>query len=148
MTSNLIMLDRIGSTPWGAFGRMQLPDGWHCVTVEPPWRHNARGESCIPAGEYAMELRPSPLISRITHDDFTRGWEIGGVPKRDDILIHPGNFADEDGDTDGCVLVGRSYGVMDGKPGITASRATFKDLMTRLDEFNQWRIAIRWITPE
>jgi hypothetical protein len=148
MSSDLIMLDRIGNTQWGAFGRMHLPDGWVCMTVEPPWRHNAHGESCIPAGDYVMEMRQSPIVARITHNDFTRGWEIIGVPKRDLIMIHPGNFAGDDGDTDGCVLVGRAYGVMDCKPGITASRATFKDLMERLNQLTKWRIVIRWITPE
>jgi hypothetical protein len=142
------MLDRIGNTPWGTFGRMELPDGWNCVTLEPPWRHNARGDSCIPAGEYAMELRASPIVSRITHGDYQRGWEITEIPKRDFIMIHPGNFADDDSDTDGCVLIGRNYGVMDGRPGITASRATFKDFMQRLASHEEWRITIRWIQPE
>jgi len=148
MSSNLIMLDRIGSTPWGTFGRMQLSTGWHCVTVEPQWKRNAKGESCIPAGEYPMTMRSSPIVARITNSKFHRGWEITGVPNRDLIMIHPGNFGDDDGDSDGCVLVGRAYGVMDGRPGITASQATFKDLMERLSEQTEWRLAIRWIVPE
>jgi len=146
MSSDVIMLDRIGSTPWGSFGRLQLPNGWHCLTVEPPWRHNAKNESCIPAGEYTMEMRLSALITRVTRNEFKRGWEVTGVPNRDYIMIHPGNFGVED--SDGCILVGRAYAVINCQPGISASFATFKDLMGQLAKRESWRIVIRWIQPE
>lgn len=145
MTDGLIKLDRIGSTVWGTLGRLELPGGWNCCTLEPQWRNNARGESCIPAGEYAMHMRQSPIVARITKARHMRGWEVDGVPGRDLIMIHPGNWQD---DSNGCLLVGRAFAVISGKPGITASGAAFDDLMKRLADREEWRIQIRWKSPE
>lgn len=145
MTDGIIKLDRIGSTVWGTLGRLELPDRSFFCTLEPQWRNNARGESCIPAGEYPMKMRQSPIVARTTSKEFMRGWEIQDVPGRDLIMIHPGNWQHN---SNGCVLVGRSFEVIDGKPGISASRAAFRDLMHRLAACDDWRIRIRWVAPE
>jgi len=155
---DLIRLDRIGSTPWGTFGTLRLPDGSAFPTVEQRWEHNATGKSCIPAGVYLMAMRSSPVVRRTSGGEFNRGWEVTGVLNRNLIMLHPGNWAsidedgdgdiDFDGDTEGCVLVGRAHALIRGKPGVSASRAAFKDLMHRLAKREQWRIAIRWTTPE
>lgn len=142
---DLIKLDREAHTIWGTFGRLQLPDGTAFPTVEPRWEYNAAGKSCIPAGEYVMAIRSSSMVSRTSGGEWRSGWEIDGVPGRDLIMIHPGNWA---GDSNGCVLVGRAHAVVNGKPGITSSRAAFNDLMQRLSISNDWRILIRWINPE
>lgn len=145
MIRDLIRLDRMGSTPWGTFGTLRLPDGTAFPSVEPHWEYNARGKSCIPAGEYLMALRASPIVARTSGKEFHAGWEIAGVPDRSLIMIHPGNWAS---DSNGCVLVGRAHTVINGTPGVSASRAAFKDLMHRLAAREQWRIAVRWATPE
>ena len=145
MTADLITLQRMGSTPWGTFGTLRLPDGSAFPTVEPRWEYNAVGKSCIPAGVYAMAMRSSPMVARTSGGEFQRGWEIAGVPGRSLIMIHPGNWQH---DSNGCVLVGRAHDVITGKPGVTASRAAFKDLMQRLGRRESWRIEISWNNPE
>ena len=142
---DLITLARMGSTPWGTLGTLRLPDGSIFPTVEPVWQYNARGASCIPAGVYTMALRSSPIVAKTSGFEFQRGWEITGVPDRSLIMIHPGNWQHN---SNGCVLVGRAHAVIQGKPGVTASRAAFKDLMGRLARRSAWGIAIRWINPE
>lgn len=142
---NLIRLDRMGSTPWGTFGTLRLPDGSAFPTLEPQWQYNAKGKSCIPAGEYAMAMRGSPIVAKTSGHEFKSGWEVTGVPNRDLIMIHPGNWQHN---SNGCILVGRAHTVITGKPGVSASRAAFADLMGRLAQHTEWRIAIRWATPE
>lgn len=145
MSSNVLRLDRMGSTPWGTFGRLRMPDGWSVATVEPRWLNNAKGESCIPAGDYQMAMRGSQMVARTSGNVFKVGWEINGVPGRDLIMIHPGNWQE---DSNGCVLVGRDHQIVNGKPGISASRAAFADLMARLSKNEEWRIVVRWVIPE
>ena len=142
---DLLRLDRVGSTRGGTFGTLYLPDGTHFKTLEPVWQYNAQGVSCIPAGDYFMARRNSPIVARTSKGEFTRGWEIKPVPDRSLIMIHPGNWQH---DSNGCLLVGRAHAVISGKPGVTASRAAFKDLMHRLATREEWGIAIRWIQPE
>ena len=143
--SDLLKLDRMGSTPWGTFGTLRLPDGTAFPTLERQWEYNARGKSCIPAGEYLMALRASPMVMRTSGGEFRNGWEVTGVPERDLIMFHPGNWQD---DSNGCVLIGRAHVVINGKPGISASRAAFKDFMHRLTKRESWRLAVRWALPE
>jgi len=146
MTSpDLIRIERMGSLPWGTFGTLYLPDGTHYRTVEPVWQYNVQGVSCIPAGDYFMALRRSPIVERTSKAEHRFGWEIKPVPNRSLIMIHPGNWAE---DSNGCVLVGRAHAVISGKPGVSASRAAFSDLMKRLAERDEWGISIRWIQPE
>lgn len=143
---DLIRLDRIGSLPWGTFGTLRMADGTAFPTIEPAWEYNAKGKSCIPAGEYLMAMRNSPIVYRSSGQEFSRGWEVTGVPGgRDLIMIHPANWAHE---LRGCIAPGRAHAVIKGTPGVTASRAAFKDLMHRLARREQWRIAIRWTNPE
>lgn len=143
--SDLLRLDRMGSTPWGTFGTLRLADGSAFPTVERAWEHNAPGKSCIPAGEYLLDLRNSPIVYRSSGMEFQRGWEVTGVPGRSLIMIHPANWASE---LQGCIAPGRAHVVMQGKPGVSASRAAFKDLMHRLGKRESWRLAVRWVVPE
>ena len=69
-------------------------------TLELPWLDNKHNISCIPEGVYQCELRYSPKHGRFVY------W-IMGVPDREDVEIHIGNFVQN---TLGCVLVGTSRG--------------------------------------
>ena len=56
-----------------------------CYTIELPWLGNQRRISCIPEGEYFLQLRFSPK--------FKWHYLLMNVPGRDLILIHPANDA-------------------------------------------------------
>jgi len=105
-------------------GRIYLFDGFDlsfaCYTLEPPWKHNAVGESCIPPGRYRLENIASP-----THGDCLA---ITGVPDRSLIRVHAGNFR---GQSRGCVLVGDRLADLnaDGQQDVTRSRDTLRMLL-------------------
>ncbi len=76
-------------------------------TMEPPWRDNARGRSCIPAGEYRTVWHRSPRYGEC--------YLVTDVPGRSHILIHSGNVGGDPDQglhthTQGCVLLGRRRG--------------------------------------
>lgn len=93
----MIRLIRISSSDKGTFGVLLDGDQPMCVTMEPPWKDNEVGKSCIPDGEYAAMPHDGPKFQNV--------WELV-VPGRDAILIHAGNFLK---DTTGCILVGKSF---------------------------------------
>ena len=64
-----------------------------CYTIERPWLKNARNVSCIPAGEYKVEMVNSPK--------FGHTYEVKDVPGRTHILFHKGNYVS---DSLGCIL--------------------------------------------
>lgn len=66
-------------------------------SLEQPWRGNAPGISCVPAGFFRLVLAPSRRFGR----EMPR---LMSVPGRGGILIHGGNST---ADTSGCILVGR-----------------------------------------
>jgi len=87
-----------------------------CLTIELPWKENARLVSCIPEGRYTLR----PRINR----KFGRHLEVRGVPGRSLILIHPAN--DAQAELNGCIApVSRLTGAGTG----TGSRAAFNTLM-------------------
>jgi hypothetical protein len=116
---NLVTLQRFDSTDQGTFGEMAGPFG-RLDTLELPWRDNAPGKSCIPAGRYLVNWTRSPRLRKFTY-------EITGVPNRLGIRIHAGNLA---GDTEkgfethslGCPLLGFRVGMLGKQRAVLASR--------------------------
>jgi len=92
----------------------------HCITLELPWLDNAAGRSCIPEGIYPVEHRTSPK-----HGDH---YLITGVPGRDLILFHPGNYVWQ---LQGCILPGSAFKQIDGDgiPDILNTRATLNHML-------------------
>lgn len=90
-------------------------------TLENPWLNNKPYISCIPEGDYIAQ----PFNGAKYKDVY----EIVPVQDRSAILIHHGNY---EKDTMGCVLVGLSSGMMDGKPAIMQSRNAMKYLKSLL----------------
>lgn len=96
-----------------------------CATLEPPWKWNFRDNkktknneaSCIPAGKY--------LCRKFSGKKFQDVWEITGVPGRDAILIHAGNYPAE---THGCILVGNKHLEYNAIPLVNDSRNTLNKL--------------------
>jgi len=109
---------------------MIFAGSFNCHTIELPWRNNTRSISCIPAGEYKVELRQSPKYGQIYH--------VKEVPNRSYILIHAGNFA---GDTkmgyrtnvNGCILLGQRQGLLWGQWAVLNSKVTVRRFMTHME---------------
>ena len=69
----------------GTNGFLTLEGDFLCYTIELPYRDNRRGLSCIPEGNYGLEIRYSPR--------FKNHLLVENVPGRTLILIHPANNA-------------------------------------------------------
>tara|TARA_R100001443_G_scaffold117435_1_gene142639 strand:+ start:15302 stop:15703 length:402 start_codon:yes stop_codon:yes gene_type:complete len=107
-------------------GEFILYDGiervFSCKTLELPFVMNAPFISCIPKGIY--EVIPRNSLKYKNH------YHIIGVPDRDFILIHVGNFNHQ---TEGCILVGKNYAYIndDDYFDITHSKATMTKLLSK-----------------
>jgi len=109
-----LILDRHPSEIYGTFGHLYWDGDEMAVTCEPV-------EPAIPLGEYVC----------IPHDgtEFQNVWEITNVPGHTEILIHNGNTIK---DTKGCVLVGQSFGRIDGMDAVIDSVDCLNDLRAEL----------------
>jgi hypothetical protein len=103
-----------------------------CDTLELPWKDNFRRISCIPEGDYKVELYNSPT--------FGLCYKILDVPNRNYILFHTGNTV---ADIKGCVLVGRYVGWWDGHRHLFSSRKGMKDLKLALKGIQEFYLQIR-----
>jgi len=116
----------------GTFGVLRMDGEVFCVTLEPPDRGNLPEVSCIPAGEYDCRRVESP--------SFGTTFEIGGVPGRDHILFHQGNVVS---DTRGCVLLGRSFGMLGSERAVVRSRPTFREFLDRCGDARRFTVSIQ-----
>jgi hypothetical protein len=94
------------------------------VTIELPDNGNQKNTSCIPEGIYEIEKIVSPTKGECFH--------VLNVPKRDNILIHVGNYASGSKiDTKGCILVGLWYADIneDGSMDVAESKAAMGRLL-------------------
>lgn len=123
---------RLEKSDQGTFGVLKRDGEVFCVTLEPEDRGNAANVSCIPEGEYTAQRVNSPTFG----DTF----EITGVPGRSHILFHAGNV---EGDTHGCVLLGRSYGHLKGDRAVLSSGATFKAFLAGTSGADSFRVTVR-----
>lgn len=98
---------------------------FQCVTLELPWRDNARGLSCIPEGIYPVRRRKS--------EKHGEHYQVHQVPGRDLILFHPGNYVRE---LLGCIIPGERFAQLDadGIPDIINTRATLNHMIASLGE--------------
>ena len=124
----LITLKRSDSSDEGTFGSLVYPGG-SAVTIELPDRGNRRNLSRIPPGRYALQMRHSPRYGDV--------YEVRGVPNRNHILLHHGNFAGDSArglrtHSAGCILLGSRRGRLHGQAAVLASRTArrhFEDAM-------------------
>jgi hypothetical protein len=122
-----IYLFRNKTSDQGTEGILVTP-GFQCYTLELPWRNNQSNISCIPEGEYKVDLFYSHHFKRHVY-------HINNVHNRQYVLIHSGNYA---GDVTkgykshvlGCVLVGKSYGFINKQRAILNSRITLNSFMS------------------
>jgi len=103
----------------GVFSRLDL------ASLELPWLGNVQGVSCIPAGRY--RLVPRSTQKRGNH------LLVEGVPGREWILIHRGNYPSE---IRGCILVGREHIDINGDkiPDVSGSRSALGQLVQMITE--------------
>jgi hypothetical protein len=117
----MVTLRRDQTSADGTFGTMFYNGKQICLTCELPWDDNAPDASCIPAGNYQVIPHNSP--------DHPNTWEITGVPGRSGILIHNGNVETQ---SLGCILVGNSFGNVNGSPAVLNSVYTLNQLRQTL----------------
>lgn len=99
------------------------------LTLEPPWRGNERGVSCIPDGVY--------VAKRVRSERFREEvYRLQDVPDREGIEFHVGNRVKE---TEGCILVGETIG----RGEIYGSRKAFDGFMELLKGEEEIRVFIR-----
>jgi hypothetical protein len=121
-----------------------------CFGVEDEFRAvKVKGETRIPDGVYEVGFRNSPrfsssynhhpktfsLVSANVMAQNTQRYKehvqghpmiwIKNVPNFEYILLHWGNTDD---DTDGCYIVGKSLGIINGQQGVTESRLAYISL--------------------
>lgn len=104
--------------------------GFHRRTLELPWRDNRSNISCIPPGEYHVEIRLSNKYGRV--------YWVRHVPNRTYILIHSGNYA---GDKSkgfkshvmGCILLGKKSGFLGGQVAVLNSRVAVREFMNEMN---------------
>ena len=104
------------------FGKLELEGADKDIyTLELPWKDNKRDSSCIPQGIYN--------VAPYNGNKYLLAWRVLKVPGREEILIHPGNFACDinmngkifHSDTKGCILVG--FGINEEIPMLSRSKA-------------------------
>ena len=120
-----IHLCRYESTDHGTFGRIQI-DNKYFHTLELPWLNNQQSISWVPNGEYECELYPSSRFGNV--------YLLHNVPDRSGVLIHQGNFGGNKSkglksDIEGCILLGKSRGVINGQKCVLNSRIAVKEFM-------------------
>lgn len=137
----IITVTREPSEKDWTLSRFELFNGVFGFGVEDEARAvKVKGETCVPVGTYELDLRDSPkfsksyyadkdgLLSQVKNDRFNKPHQliwVKNVPNFEFILIHWGNT---DNDTDGCYIVGSTYGLIGSQKGVTGSRIKYTQI--------------------
>lgn len=124
-------LVRVSDTGLETFGVLMEGDVPFCVTLEDPWKNNVIGRSCIPTGTYTCTLVTTPHHGQV--------YQVMDVPGRTAILFHAGNTYV---DTEGCILLGTQFGVLNGRNAVFNSRTALNDFMYRLSGAPHFQLEI------
>lgn len=125
------VLKRVAYLPDETLGVLLVDNIPKFTTLEDPWKDNAKNISCIPTGNYTC--------SRYQSGKFGPTYIVDHVPGRSGILFHKGNTNKE---TQGCILVGRSYGTILESPAIISSYLAFNDLLSILEGIESFSLKI------
>lgn len=141
MENILIKVYREQSEKDWTLSRFELFNGLFGFGVEDENRMvKVKGETCVPVGIYELDLRYSPkfsksyyadkdgILSQVKNNRFNKEHElmwVKNVPNFEAILIHWGNTDD---DTDGCYIVGSTYGKIGSQNGVSGSRIKYTQI--------------------
>jgi hypothetical protein len=127
-----LTLKRILFTDDGTQGVLLIENNFAFVTMEPEWKDNLRGISCIPAGQY--------LCKRVDTPKHGNTFQVMQVPGRDSILFHSGNV---EVDTEGCILLGMEPGIVDGKRAVVRSKEAFGKFLEILKDKQTFNLNVK-----
>jgi len=116
----------------GALGALLICNKVFCATLEPPDQDNIKNLSCIPAGQY--------LCRRVQSPKFGETFEILNVPNRTHVLYHRGNTIE---DTNGCVILGITWGKLSGDRAVLNSGKSFEGFMNVLKGYDEFILTIK-----
>jgi hypothetical protein len=133
-----VKLRRMSECNGATIGRLEFGDHW-CFTLEDIERSvKVPGETCIPAGRYAIRLKAfggmyERCLARFSWNAPGMLW-LQDVPGFTDVLVHPGNT---NKDTSGCILVGEQV-TLDGKlvASATAYERVYMYAVKNLDQLH------------
>ena len=97
-----LVIQRDPSTYTYTEGLLFIDKVLFCKTLELPWKNNEPQISCIPSGEYQIEVQRSNHFSEKFGVDVFLPC-VKNVPGRSGVEIHGGNSP---ADSLGCILVG------------------------------------------
>lgn len=110
-----LLLQRLPSDEHRTHGDLYVDGQWQCYTLEDVVRDDKiHGQTAIPPGRYRITLEHSP---RFGPNTIT----VNKVPGYTGVRIHAGN---DEGDTEGCPLVGQ----VRAEASILKSRAALDEL--------------------
>ncbi len=112
-----VLIKRAYSTDKVTLGMVDIEGIDHrpIFTLENPWRGNKPFVSRIPVNKYLCR----PFSGR----KYKNVYQVTDVPGRSYILFHAGNF---ESNTNGCILLGLSCGLLLGEAAVLSSRRAMK----------------------
>ena len=116
-----LLLKRKHLTPTSTIGELYVDGEMECYTLEDrvrPHGDKVPGKTAIPFGVYGVAITMSNRFKK--HLPI-----LIAVPNFEGVRIHPGNT---DADTEGCILVGKTFG----DNVIYHSRDAFTDVFTKI----------------
>lgn len=127
----MMTLKRIAYTETETAGALIIDGFPFLVTLEDPWKENQPFVSCIPPGNYQCQ--------RVVSPKFGPTFEVTGVPGRSHILFHSGN---SHLDTQGCILLGKSFERIGAVNAIVGGRKAFPELLERLKGIDRVQLLV------
>lgn len=132
-----LILNRNSYRKDGIFGTLQDEKGdWLVFTLEHAFPNGDNWEPIIPGGIYTCERGLHQLKGMVAKFET---FEVTDVPGHSGLLFHWGNV---NNDSEGCILVGKKLGELNGADGILGSRAAFWEFMQLQKDENTFRLEI------
>lgn len=136
-----VTLTRTETGDDGTFGIIKTDSGFSVYSIELPWRGNASGKSCIPAGVYVCKMAISPKHGQCYY--------VTDVPGgRTDIEIHSANWAGDESkgykcQLLGCIAPGRAIGELVGQKAVLSSKDALCGFELDLDK-EPFQLSVQW----